>query len=332
MKWYSIPDNDKLRPFTFIVGGRGIGKTYSAIDRALTQYPGHFLYLRNTKEQLKECCGTFGNPFKRWSIDHYRDIVMKAEKNHAVVYEYYQDGDSTSKRELGYGACLSCFEDLRSVDLSDVNFVIYEEFIEDRTLQFDQLKAFKSMYETVNRNRELFGEEPLKVVLLSNAQRLGNPILRGYNLIPIIEGMQKSGQKVWSSQDTRIELPFSEISEAKRNTALYRATAGSEYNSEALDNNFVNDSFTGVKKVNINEYSPLFAIDGIYIYKHKSDVFYYACSIPANNVHKYRSRDNYIVFYRLYGLQLKLAIGSDKIYFSDYSTKVDLLGLLKMLY
>ena len=331
MKWYSIPDNDKLRPFTFIVGGRGIGKTYSAIDRAVTQYKGKFLYLRNTDIQLKECCNAFGNPFKRWSNDHDRAISMKRQGEHAVVYEHRLIDDKIEKFEIGYGACLSTFENIRSVDLSDVDFVIHEEFIEDKTLQFDQHKAFKSMYETVNRNRELEGEEPLKVVLLSNAQRLGNPILRGYGLIPVIESMQKSGQRVWCNDYIRIELPFSEVSEAKRKTALYKATEGSEYNKEALDNNFVNDSFTGVKKVNINEYLPLFAIDGIYIYKHKSDTVYYACNIPAD-VHKYRSRDNYIVFYRLYGLQLKLAIGSDKIYYQDYATKVDLLTLLKMLY
>ena len=77
VKWYRIPDNDKLRPFTFIVGGRGIGKTYSAIDRCITDYPGKFLYMRNTKEQLQESCGCFGNPFKKWSADHNRDITMK---------------------------------------------------------------------------------------------------------------------------------------------------------------------------------------------------------------------------------------------------------------
>mgnify|MGYP006974673813 FL=1 len=79
MKWYSIPTGDKLQPFTFIVGGRGIGKTYSAEDYCITNYPGKFLYLRNTGIQLKESCSAFGNPFKRWAKDHNRDIAMKME-------------------------------------------------------------------------------------------------------------------------------------------------------------------------------------------------------------------------------------------------------------
>lgn len=331
MNWYSIPEDTKLRPFTFIVGGRGIGKTYSAQDRAITKHRKKFLYLRNTREQLQESCGAFGNPFKKWATDHGRDILMELEKRHAIINEYEGSGDNISKELIGYGANLSTFENLRGVDLSDVEFILFDEFIENRTLMFDQFAAFNHMYETVNRNRELEGKEPLKVVLLSNAQRLGNPILRGFNLIPTIENMQKTGQRSYANGPIRIELPFSEVSDAKRETALYKATQGTAFSSEALDNNFINDSFTGVKQVNLMEYTPMFCIDNIYIYKHKSEVLYYACSVPAN-VKKYRSVDNYVVFYRLYGLQLKLAYGSDKLLFSDYSTKIDLLNLLKMLY
>lgn len=331
MKWYTIPDNAKLRPFTFIVGGRGIGKTYSAIDMCVTEHPGNFLYLRNTREQLQESCGAFGNPFKKWATDHKLDIVMEVEKRHAVVNSYLHDNGQQIKQLIGFGANLSTFENLRGVDLSNVEIVLFDEFIENRTLTFDQFQSLLHMYETINRNRELEGKPPLIVLLLSNAQRLGNPILRGFNLIPQIEEMQKTGQRSWANETIRIELPFSEVSDAKRETALYKATAGSEFSGEALDNNFVNDSFTGVKKVNINEYVPYVCIDNIFIYKHKSESLYYACSIPGK-MPKFRSIDNFIVFYRIYGLPLKLAIASDKFFYSDYSTKVDILTLLKMIY
>lgn len=331
MKWYKIPDDNKLRPFTFIVGGRGIGKTYSAIDAGLTEHKHQFLYLRNTREQLQESCGVFGNPFKKWATDHKRDIRLISEKNHAVIREWINDGQKIIPIDIGSGANLSTFENLRGVDLSETNFILFDEFIENRTLTFDQFKAFLHMYETVNRNRELEGLPPCKCVLLSNAQRLGNPILRGFNLIPIIENMQKNGQRSYAEGPIRIELPFSEVSEAKKNTALYQATQGSRFNEEALNNNFINDSFTGVKKVNINEYTPLVCIDDIYIYKHKSELNYYACGIPAN-VKKYRSVDNFLIFNRIYGIKLKLAIASDLMYFSDYTTKVDIMQLLKILY
>lgn len=331
VKWYKIPDNNKLRPFTFIVGGRGIGKTYSTIDAGITEHENAFLYLRNTREQLQESCGAFGNPFKKWAADHDRDIKLVAEKNHALIREWKNDGQKIINYDIGAGANLSTFSNMRGVDLSNINFIMFDEFIENRTLTFDQYTAFLHMYETVNRNRELEGLPPCVCILLSNAQRLGNPILRGFNLIPIIESMQKSGQRSYADGPIRIELPFSDVSEEKRNTALYQATQGTSFSSEALDNNFINDSFTNVKKVNINEYTPLVCVDDIYIYKHKSESTYYCCSIPAN-VKKYRSVDNYLIFYKIYGIKLKLAIASDLVYFSDYATKVDILQLLRLLY
>ena len=330
-KFYRIPTGNKLKPFTFVVGGRGIGKSYSAVDTCITQYPGAFLYLRNTEVQLKESCGAFGNPFKRWSRDHNRDIFMKMQGDHAIVYENTGTDEDTEKVLRGYGCALSTFSNLRSVDLSDVNFVLFDEFIENRSLSFDQFDAFQHFYETVNRNRELFGEPPLYCVLLSNAQRLGNPILRGYDLIPIIEGMQRTGQKVATVGNKRIELPFSEISELKKNTALY-SDGSDKFKDQALNNNFSNDSFSGVKKVNLMEYTPVCSIDGIYIYKNKAGVNFYACSTPAKGVHEYRSKDHMIVFQRLYGIKLKLAYGADQLLFSDYSTKVDLMTILNMLY
>ena len=329
--WYHIPPLPKLRPFTFIVGGRGIGKTYDSIGVCVEDFPGSFMYMRNTREQLQESCGAFGNPFKRWGLDHNRDIKLELERKHAIVTEYTSHENELTKNVIGFGANLSTFENLRGVDLSNIKIVLFDEFIEDRTLSFDQFKAFLNMYETINRNRELQGEPPLIVILLSNAQRLGNPILRGFNLIPTIEGMQRSGQHSFANDTIRIELPFSQVSEDKRNTALYKAAANTNYTSEALNNNFVNDSFTGVKKVNLSEYTPLFSIDDIFIYRHKSTGLYYACAVPANVKH-YSSKDNYIVFYKLYGLKLKLAAGSDNINYSDYSTKIDLLNLLRMLY
>ena len=333
VKWYSIPTGEKLRPFTFIVGGRGIGKTYSAIGEGIQNHRGSFMYLRNTREQLAESCGDFGNPFKRWAEDHKLTIKLEIERKHAVINQYTlcDDGENERKQLIGVGANLSTFENLRGVDLSNIDYILFDEFIENRTLTFDQFRAFVNMYETVNRNREITGAEPCKVILLSNAQRLGNPILRGFNLIPIIESMQKNGQRSYANGPIRIELPFSDVSENKRNTALYQAVSGSTYTDEALNNNFVNDSFSGVKKVNINEYTPIVAIDDIYIYRHKSESVFYACGIQAK-CKRFTTMDNFVVFYKLYGLRLKLAAADDKLFYSDYSTKVDLLNILKMLY
>lgn len=322
LKWFNLCDYINIvKALLIVIGGRGIGKTYSALTFLLEKQNKRFIYMRNTVIQLDECSCEFGNPFKKWSQDHDRTIWMEKEKNHATIYE---QTDSDSQNIIGYGVALSTFENLRGVDLSDVDYVLFDEFIERKKFTFDQFSSFVHFYETVNRNRELFGEEPLKVILLSNSQKLDNPILAGYGLIPVIENMIRNGQKKWRNKGMTVLLPESEISDLKAQTENYKLINGSKIADENLKNKFAFDSFYGVKKRNIREYYGLCAIDDVYIYKHKSDNRYYACMIRSDGVKEFSSQDNKIIFYRTYGRMLELAAANGTLEYSDFVTKTKL--------
>lgn len=321
MKYYDIrARREKLRAVNIIIGGRGIGKTYSALSFMLEQKEP-FIYLRNTAVQMDECGSLFGNPFKRIAKDTDRVITMKSEKRHYMIY----DETSGSPELIGYGAALSTFQNLRGVDLSDVRYCVFDEFIENRNLTFDQFSAFQGFYETVNRNRELAGEDPFKVILLSNSQTLRNPILSGYGLIERIQQMVMTDQRLFIDRDMLLELPKSEVSEAKHNTANYRLISGTAAAREALDNEFTRDSFKNVKKQNITEFRPLCMIDcdaGMIAYwKHKSEGRFYACGIPSWNCKTY-DKDQYTLFLREYGLALAEADTRGKMWYENYNIKV----------
>ena len=323
IKWFNVADC-RLSAINMIIGGRGIGKTYSALSYVLDKGKP-FIYLRNTDVQLKECMTAFGNPFKRINTDKGYDIFFKTEKSHALIY----DGNREDGQPIGYGLSLSTFENLRGIDLQDVCYVIFDEFIEKRTLSFKQFECFVSFYETVNRNRELLGEDALQVILLSNSQKLANPILAGYNLIPIIEKMILTGQSEYRKQALYICLPVSEVSDLKRATANYQLINGTQYASEALDNAFAFDSFYGIKKRNINEYMPLCQIDDIFLYKHKSQALLYACHSQAQNIPVFSSRDNITAFLRAYGRKLLDAASKGYLEYADFVTKNSLLEIIK---
>lgn len=316
---------DEVKAILIVIGGRGIGKTYSALSFLLEEQHSRFIYMRNTVTQLDECSGEFGNPFKKWAADHDRIIFMEKEKNHALIYE---DGDN-GKEVIGYGVALSTFENLRGVDLSDVDYVLFDEFIERKTFSFDQFSSFIHFYETVNRNRELFGQPPLKVILLSNSQKLDNPILYGYNLIPVIENMVTTGQKKYRNGGLTVLLPESDISDLKAQTENYKLINGSKIAEENLKNKFAFDSFYGIRKRNIKEYLPVCAIDGIYIYRHKSNGHFYACHTQSSGVREFSSRDNRAIFYRTYGRYLDLAAANGTMEYSDFVTKTKLFEILK---
>ncbi len=321
MKFFEVNDYaPELRGKNIIIGGRGIGKTYSALLFAI-ESGEPFIYLRNTDIQLTECCDDFGNPFKRLNKDKGFNISMIKKKEHALIYN--------DDNIIGYGAALSIFHNLRGVDLSDVKIVIFDEFIESRKLTFDQFKSFVHFYETVNRNRELLGEDPLKVIMLSNSQSINNPILIGYDLVGQIESMIANSIRKYKRDDIFLMLPESEISELKANTSHYKTLKNTKIYEEIINNKFANDSFYGiVKKKPMREYKCICVIDGIYIWTHKSTGRKYACYTQATNVPEFSSRDNGLIFYRSFGKNLMLEYAGGNLEFSCFQVKSKLLEIL----
>lgn len=322
MKFFDIRDylND-LKPISIIIGGRGIGKTYSALS-FMIENKKRFLYMRNTRQQISECCSDFGNPFKRLNKDKGWNIQLSPEKEHINILD-------DDMNVIGYASPLSVFENLRGADLSDVDYIVFDEFIENRKLLFDQFKCFVNMRETVGRNRELLGEAPLVTILLSNAQSLNSPILAGYDLIPDIEGMIKSGQKKLKRADTLVLLPESEVSELKKNTSTYRGIANTRVYKENIENKFANDSFYGICKRNIREYRPMCKIDDMYIYIHKSTARKYVCTIQATNIPEFNSKDNALAFYQAFGRWIPSEYAHGEVEFSDYTTKSKFMKIIE---
>lgn len=327
-KYYDISERGAyLRPVSIIIGGRGIGKTYSCLKYAI-ESGRPFLYLRNTDTQMAESASVFGNPFKRISLDMDRDIRLEKEGKHYVINEYTEGQNC-----IGYGAALSTFSNLRGVDLSDVELVVFDEFIERRKLNFRQFDAFMGMYETINRNREAQGRPPLMVICLSNSQTLQNPILQGLQITEVIIDMIRKNEQRRVLDNLFIELPTAGITEEKKNAAIYKLAAGSGAAREALENEFVYDSFRQVVKKPVNEYLPVCTVytdlGAIVYYKHKSRPEYYGCSVPAWSAKRYEKED-YMQFMKDYGLKLQSAEIRQRIYYENYTMKTISENLLKL--
>lgn len=330
MKYYDIRSRaEKLRPVSIVIGGRGIGKTYSALSYLLeTGKP--FLYLRNTDTQMKESASKFGNPFKRIGLDLGRDVRLEAEGKHYIIKEYKEEKPDM----IGYGAALSTFSNLRGVDLSDVEFVLFDEFIERRKLTFRQYDAFMGMYETINRNREQQGRPALVCILLSNSQTLQNPIIQGLGVTEQIIRMIQRGESIFLTRDLYLELPTAEISKDKAESSIYRLSAGSGAAREALENEFVHDSFKNVGIRPLREYVPVctaWSASGAVVtfYKHKSRQEFYASDVPSWSAPVY-DKDSYVNFLRERGLQIQAAAIRQQVFYANFTIKTAAEELLKL--
>ena len=330
MKWFNVVERpEKLRTFNFFIGGRGIGKSYSMINHCASDRGSgrRFLYLCNTREQIENCATEAGNPFKKWNHNNNRDLRLASSANFANIVDASRDNEV-----LGYSASASTFNNLRGIDGSDIDIIFWDEFIEpkDKRLAYQQFDAFVNLYETVNRNRELENEQPVQVFFLSNARTAQNEVLAGFNLTDRIVTMIRSDQTTYSNNEVFLSLCKNEVSDAKRDTALYKTITGTKAYDENINNQFSHDSMAGIKAhVNLREYIPLFGYDDLYCYKHKSRVEYYICNSYSNNVPEFQSINGVTLWARVWWQTMSDAVSRGIVFYSSFTTKMQFEKLLR---
>ena len=261
-----------------VVGARGTGKTYGCF-KWLIKNQKRFIYLRRLKSQLEECKKDSGNPFKRLNMD--MDISIKPFANGGTVLFNY---DEKGGLNVAVGVALSVVANLRGVDYSDYDYIVFDEFIYsdgERPIR-NEFQAFLNFYETVNRNRELEGRPAVKCIMLGNANRIANPYFTGWHCMRRVLNMIRGKQFVWRTDDRSrmiILLLESPISEKKQDTVLYQ-NANADFITMALDNVFRTDE-TNIKSEPLKEFNHIVSVGEIGIYVHKSERRYYVSATTS---------------------------------------------------
>lgn len=275
-------------PFNIIIGGRGTGKTFGALKYALATGQ-KFLYVRRLQDQVEKLKAPGYSPFEALNYTLGSNTGVKTTAR-GVIGVFDDDNNN-----VGSIVALSTFANIRGFNGSDVRIIIFDEFIPQATEApiRDELAALANMYESVNRNRELNGEPPVQMFMLSNSNTLQSRILAGLKLILKIDKMQKAGRNemidnrrglgVWLLDD-------SPISNAKATTALYKLMDGSAYSEMALDNNFGWETGSVKASRSLKGYHALFTIGELTAYKNKDG--YYISEHESGTPARYRISDS----------------------------------------
>lgn len=302
--------------FIFIYGGRGTGKTYGTLQEMI-KGDHRFIYLRRLAAQCDIVKREDMQPFRtlnrdnKWNIQPFPvNKYVSAFYNSAISEDGKQipQGDS-----LGLLTALSTFSNLRGIDCSDVQVIILDEFIpelNERPIKGEADAVFNT-YETVNRNRELNGEDPVKFVFLANSNRIDNPLFVELNLVRIADKIRKSGNEYYYDKKRRmllIDLYKSKISEEKSDTALYELTKGTDFFNMAIRNSFINDERGRIQSKPLIEYKAVVSIGEITVYKHKSKREYYVSAHEEGSPKRYgtgakereRFKKDFLYLYRAY--------------------------------
>lgn len=323
--WEKVKSTDF---FLYIfIGGRGTGKTYSMLEGLVEDNNDPFIYMRRTSAEIKDCCTPEENPFKRLNADKGWQIDMETKEDKATIIDR-----ANGNKLIGYGRALSTSGRIRGSDYSDVGYILWDEFINIspvNTMRDKEDGLLWNFIETVERNRELLGEKPIKVILLSNANTINDGIIRALRLGDIIRTMKINNEKVYTDNERGIYfelLDNTKLRDMKEKTRLYRLTKGTTFYEMSLNNEFTHDFFGDVSQVDYRELFPLVSYENITFYRHKAKSILYASRRKAD-CKKY-TQLNKKAFKQDYGYMIGSAIERGMIVYQNYDVKLEVSNML----
>ena len=221
----------------FIVGARGTGKSYG-IQKEILIKGNKFIYARMSAGEIKMISNPEMNPFNAF----YDDPDLKEKIFSVKPIPKVENALYLLEGENYIGLCLPLvtFGKYRGMDFHEYKTIFLDEFIPERTIKktAGTGQALKQAYETVNRNRELKGEKPVRLFAAANSLDMNNEILLEFGLIPMMEKCLKSDKEYWTEGNKILIYPrYSPISAAKAETSLYKGNTG-KFGQMALMNEF----------------------------------------------------------------------------------------------
>lgn len=169
----------------FMVGDRGIGKTYGLTRWVLNRAIKHnepFIWVRNTKAAIEELAkfngmGFYGDHLEKMNLDPADFIVSKSTL-------FYQD------RMIGAFLSLGNFFSIKGIDHSKIKNFVFDEFMPERreAQRVDYDYALKSIMQSIFRTRTDFRAFYTANVLQTSCQILD---FFKFSVTPIFPGQIK---------------------------------------------------------------------------------------------------------------------------------------------
>lgn len=215
--------------YNFIVGGRGLGKTYGAKKHAINNFireGKQFIYLRRFKTELGTRSTFFDDIAHEWPEFQFR------VNGHQAEMRFSSDPESEEPwKIMGYFAALSNSQSRKSVAYPNVTTIIFDEFIiEKGALHYlpSEQEVFNNFYSTVDR-----WKDKTRVLFLANSVSIMNPYFMTYKIRPTREFVRAHKGFVLA------HFAKSEnFANAVRETRFGKFIAGTEYEDYSVGNVF----------------------------------------------------------------------------------------------
>ena len=226
--------------YNFVVGGRGIGKTYGAKKLAIKNYlrrGEQFIYVRRYRTELSSSVRTFFNDIAA----EFRGYGFRYEHGEFQITRN-PDAAKPPWETIGYPAALSQSQAKKSVSYPLVTLIIFDEFIiEKGSIRYmpDEEVVFNNFYSTVDRY-----QDRVRVLFLANSVSIMNPYTIAYHLEPC-------GREFMSRHHGFVQCHYprsADFVNAVSTTRFGQFISNTEYGDYALNNVFHDCSDSLVKR------------------------------------------------------------------------------------
>lgn len=307
IKYYDIRDDLQKYPdcWCYLVWSkRGPGKTYSTL-RMCIEDKKKFMFMKRTIEDVNLLCASgvrkdinFDiSPFVPLNRDFGWDIKpVKIAKGIAGFYHCNEDGRPAGD-PVGYACALSAAKDIKGFDLSECDYMIFDEFIPKKHERINRLEGDQMLdiYMTVRRDRIERGKEELKLICLANATSVNNPTFSILHVVDQAVDMDIKNTEYHMERGIMMhKIPAQPVPQEDK-SGIEIAMEGTAWAEMAFGGHFAYDDFTSVSHQRLKGYRPIcsytYKKETTYIYEKNGK--YYACDSKASGVTNYDlSREN----------------------------------------
>ena len=336
IKYYDIKYDFPLHPDAWcylIWSKRGPGKTYSTL-RYMVENEKIFVFLKRTIEDVKLLCASGQrhgvdfdiSPFIPLNRDFGWDIrPVYIIKGIAGFYRFIDD--KPQGKPIGYCTALSAAKDIKGFDMSEADYLIFDEFIPKKHERVNRREGEQllDIYMTIRRDRMLRGRDELILICLANATSVNNPTFQILDVVDDAVMMDVQNQEYKWLEDRKIFLhyipPVYGAEESKSGIEL--AMTGTSWADMAFGGHFAFDDFTSVGHQRMKGYSPVCSYEykkkTVYIYQ--KDGYYYATKAKGKMPYHYNlARENeQKKFYIDFIQDLRAETIEDRFVFEDFT-------------
>lgn len=227
-------------PFKFIIGNRSAGKTFffklKGVDEFLNN-KGKFIIMRRYTTEIDIIKDTFFNDieeYKKYKVD----IKVKGYK---IFIENVHAGDFIA---------LSSVNKYKSINMSDYNLIIFDEFIPEDNRYINQNKNYYhepeqalNFFQTVARGLNKAYRENVKFIFISNSISTSNPYFDYFKINKLIWNGTKKYYK-----DEFFSFEITKIKNDVESSRFGKFIKGTNYGNYALSNEFYRDNYYNLFK------------------------------------------------------------------------------------